>query len=85
MTFFNVKLGLKCKDAIVFLNREQGGAKLLEENGIQMHAVLTLSELIEFLVEAKCINQETQNKVRQYIQDNQVTKSVLDKSLKQSE
>lgn len=50
-----------------------------------MHAVLTLSELIEFLVEAKCIDQETQNKVRQYIQANQVTKSVLDKSPKQSE
>lgn len=49
-----------------------------------MHAVLTLSELIEFLVEAKCIDQETQNKVRQYIQANQVTKSVLDKSPKQS-
>lgn len=49
-----------------------------------MHAVLTLSELIEFLVEAKCIDQETQSKVRQYIQANQVTKSVLDKSPKQS-
>lgn len=50
-----------------------------------MHAVLTLSELIEFLVEAKCIDQDTQSKVRQYIQANQVTKSVLDKSPKQSE
>ncbi|XP_066145637.1 uridine 5'-monophosphate synthase-like isoform X1 [Euwallacea fornicatus] len=65
--------GLTCTDAIVFLNREQGGAALLKDKGITMHALMTLSQLVDYLFEAKCIDQEMVEKVKLYIRDNQVT------------
>lgn len=72
--------GIKCKDAVVLLNREQGGAKILEKNGIRMHAVLSLTEIIQYLVEAECIDSEMQRKVQKYLAQTQVTDAVLNKA-----
>ncbi|CAH1134115.1 unnamed protein product [Ceutorhynchus assimilis] len=69
--------GIKCSDAIVLLNREQGGANILKNNGINMHALLTLSQLISYLIEAKCIDVATNEKVKQYLAENQVKDAVL--------
>ncbi|XP_066145630.1 uridine 5'-monophosphate synthase-like isoform X2 [Euwallacea fornicatus] len=71
--------GLKCKDAIIFLNREQGGANLLQNQGITMHALLTLSQLVEYLFEAKCIDEAMVQTVAHYINDNQVTRATMTK------
>ncbi|KAJ8926373.1 hypothetical protein NQ314_021262 [Rhamnusium bicolor] len=70
-------LGIKCNETIVLLNREQGGAKILENNGIVMHALLTLTKLMEFLREDKCINDKTVEQVRDYIASTQVDPSIL--------
>ncbi|XP_066258478.1 uridine 5'-monophosphate synthase-like [Euwallacea similis] len=72
--------GLKCKDVIVFLNREQGGAHLLQHQGITMHALLTLSQLVEYLFEAKCIDEAMVQTVIGYIKDNQVTETTMTKT-----
>ncbi|XP_060522665.1 uridine 5'-monophosphate synthase isoform X2 [Cylas formicarius] len=71
--------GIKCRDAIVLLNREQGGEKHLERHGIKMHAILTLTELIKYLFEEKCVDQEMVDKVKNYITENQVNEAVLEK------
>lgn len=65
--------GLKCTDVIVLLNRQQGGEAILAENGIKMHALLTLTELMQHLLEAKCIDSATVAKVDQYLKENQVS------------
>lgn len=36
--------GIDCTDAVVLLNREQGGRKILDQNGIKMHALLDLTQ-----------------------------------------
>ncbi|KAJ8956697.1 hypothetical protein NQ318_014052 [Aromia moschata] len=60
------------KNAIVLLNREQGGAKILENNGIKMHALLSLTELMQFLREADCIDHEMVSRVKNYLAGTQV-------------
>ncbi|KAJ3658535.1 hypothetical protein Zmor_010269 [Zophobas morio] len=72
--------GIKCSDAIVLLNREQGGEKLLSENGIKMHALLSLTQLMQFLKEANCVNESVVEKVKIYLQNTQVDPNVLIKN-----
>ena len=74
--------GIKCSDAIVLLNREQGGEKLLSENGIKMHALLSLTQLMQFLKEANCVNESVVEKVKIYLQNTQVDPNVLIKNSK---
>lgn len=42
--------GLKVHDAVVLIDREQGGREMLEAQGYRVQAVLTLRELLEILV-----------------------------------
>ncbi|XP_044254598.1 uridine 5'-monophosphate synthase [Tribolium madens] len=69
--------GINCLDAIVLLNREQGGEKLLKKNGIKMHALLTLTQLMAFLKEANCVNESIVEKVKTYLSSTQVDPSVI--------
>lgn len=61
-----------CSDAIVLLDREQGGKSFLNENGIKMHSLLTMSELMNILSERGLISEEIKSKVERYIADNKV-------------
>ncbi len=45
-------------DAVVFLDREEGGNQLLEKNGINLHALLRISEVANTLYELDAIEQE---------------------------
>ncbi|KAM4697613.1 uridine 5'-monophosphate synthase [Rhinophrynus dorsalis] len=65
--------GLRVTDAIVLVDREQGGREKLAEHGIRLHSVCTLTNLMEILHEAEAIDADTMRKVRQFIQDNKVT------------
>ncbi|KAM9031141.1 uridine 5'-monophosphate synthase [Sarcophilus harrisii] len=62
--------GLKVTDAIVLLDREQGGKAKLQEQGIRLHSVCTLSKILEILEQQKKINAEMVGKVKKFIQDN---------------
>ncbi|WP_374689642.1 orotate phosphoribosyltransferase [Promineifilum sp.] len=42
--------GLKVQDAVVLIDREQGGREMLEAQGYRVHAVLTLRQLLEIFV-----------------------------------
>lgn len=79
-----VDSGIKCTDAIVLLNREQGGQKILEENGVKMHALLSMTQLMEILKNEKCIDDATVEKVTNYISTAKVDAAVL-KEGKESE
>jgi uridine monophosphate synthetase len=69
--------GIKCSDAIVLLNREQGGSQLLSNNGIKMHALLNLTELMQYLREANCVTDAVVDKVKTYLSNTQVDPNVL--------
>ena len=45
-------------DAVVFLDREEGGRQLLEKNGIKLHSLLKISEIVKTLYELGAIEQE---------------------------
>ncbi len=46
-------------DAVVFLDREEGGKQLLEKSGIKLHALLKIHEMANALHEIGAIDQES--------------------------
>ncbi|KAK2187337.1 hypothetical protein NP493_169g04012 [Ridgeia piscesae] len=60
-------VGMVVKDAVVLLDREQGGRQNLEVKGINLHSVCGISELLDILCGAGRIDSETAAKVRQFL------------------
>lgn len=51
--------GLRIDNAVVVLERDQGGAGVLKENGVRLHSLFTLTELVGILKNAGKINNDT--------------------------
>lgn len=66
------KEGLKVSDAIVLMDREQGGRARLEKEGIRLHSVISLSRLLDVLQAAERIDTNMAQSVRTFIQENSV-------------
>ncbi|MFA5995486.1 MAG: orotate phosphoribosyltransferase [Patescibacteria group bacterium] len=64
--------GLKIKDFVVLVDREQGGKKQLEAKGYQLHSVITLSEVLTVMKTAGKIDEAMCNKVQEFIKNNQI-------------
>ncbi|NP_803474.1 uridine 5'-monophosphate synthase [Bos indicus] len=64
------KEGLKVTDAVVLVDREQGGRDNLQARGIRLHSVCTLSTVLCILEQQKKINAETVERVKRFIQEN---------------
>ncbi|XP_017820666.4 uridine 5'-monophosphate synthase isoform X1 [Callithrix jacchus] len=64
------KEGLKVTDAIVLLDREQGGKDKLQAHGIRLHSVCTLSKMLEILEQQKKIDTEMAGRVKRFIKEN---------------
>jgi orotate phosphoribosyltransferase len=62
--------GLVVKDALVILDREQGGKKLLADAGYTLHSLGTLSDFLDALP----IEDDIKIKVREFIRENQFKK-----------
>ena len=63
--------GLIVEDAIVVVNREQGGVESLAKRGIKMHSLFTLGYLLDTLKDAGMIDASTVMNVNDYIQKSQ--------------
>jgi uridine monophosphate synthetase len=59
--------GLKVSDVVVLVDREQGGAAKMAELGLNLHAVLTISEIMTGLKESGLIDSATYQSVRDYL------------------
>lgn len=70
------EVGLKVSDAIVLLNREQGGSERLKQNGVQLHSVVTISEVLDVLQGCGSITGEVAKNVREFVAANICSASV---------
>lgn len=66
--------GLKITDVVVLLNREQGAEENLKNKNLNLHAVFTITELLQTLLENNKIDQNIYNTTVQFIIDNQIKK-----------
>ncbi|KAF6198944.1 hypothetical protein GE061_006967 [Apolygus lucorum] len=66
------KDGLVVKDAVIMVDREQGGIRNLTDNGINMHSILTLSKALSILLESGKLDQTKVDEVKAYIEANQI-------------
>jgi orotate phosphoribosyltransferase len=57
------------EDAVVVLDREQGGRKTLESVGVKLHSLTTLRELLKYLKQEGKITTEKHDEVLLYLQD----------------
>ncbi len=63
--------GLIVKDAFVNVDREQGGTANLAKEGIQLHANMTLTQMLDVYVKHGKITKEKSEEVKKYIAQNQ--------------
>ncbi|XP_059822546.1 uridine 5'-monophosphate synthase [Hypanus sabinus] len=64
------KEGLKVTDAVVLLDREQGGGAKLEKEGIRLHSVCSLSRLLEILYKQGKVDFDMAENVKTFIKTN---------------
>ncbi|PIS05633.1 MAG: orotate phosphoribosyltransferase [Candidatus Buchananbacteria bacterium CG10_big_fil_rev_8_21_14_0_10_42_9] len=63
--------GLTITDFVVLVDREQGGKKLLADKGYALHSVITMSEILDSLIEQNKIDKGTYENVKKFIEQNQ--------------
>ncbi|MCW5849005.1 MAG: orotidine-5'-phosphate decarboxylase [Anaerolineae bacterium] len=57
--------GLKVRDIVVLIDREEGGREPLEAKGYRVHAVLRLTEMVDALAAAGRLTDEAQRAIRE--------------------
>ena len=66
-------VGVGVTHAIVLLDREQGGRGNIQQEGVAVRSVMTLSRLMGFLLDAGMVTSETVATVRTFLADNSTT------------
>ena len=61
--------GLTVKDVVVFIDRESGASEDLSAAGFQMHAVYTLSQLLEIWFSANQISAQQLKQVEEFLRE----------------
>jgi uridine monophosphate synthetase len=59
--------GIEVEDAIVVLNREQGGQERLQEKGIHLHSLISIFDLLKVLFYEKRISENQFRDVNQFL------------------
>jgi len=67
-----VASGLKIKDFIVLVDREQGGGRLLSEKGYNLHSVIGINELLDILKEEGKLEDNDYDRAKKFITETQV-------------
>lgn len=62
--------GLKVKDVLVLVDREQGGVEELDAHGYAVHAVLTLSQILDVLVGAGQLTAARRDEIKTWLMEN---------------
>lgn len=64
--------GLIIKDFIVLIDREQGGKKILEEKGYNLHRIICITDLLDVLHGKEKISKSEYEKAKNFIDENKV-------------
>ncbi|XP_037964994.2 uridine 5'-monophosphate synthase isoform X2 [Plutella xylostella] len=72
------KEGLVAEEAVVIVDRQQGGVKNLEANNVHVKSLFTISSLLEIFVKHGKVTKETAEKVKEYLKNNQAVKEPTD-------
>jgi len=59
--------GLRVTDVLVFLDREQGGARALRAAGYNLHAVFTITELLDLYLEERLLSDSIHGEIKAYL------------------
>ena len=65
-------VGLKIKDFVVLVDREQGGKRILEEKGYKLHSVIGINELLDILNKEGKLDDANYKKAKGFIAKTQV-------------
>ncbi len=63
--------GLKVKDVLVLVDREQGGVEELDAHGYTVHAVLTLGQILDVLVGVGKLDAGRRDEIKLWLMENQ--------------
>ena len=61
--------GMKVEDVVVLINREQGGKENIEARGVRLHALLTVTQVMDILHARGKIAMNTVEQVKQFVQN----------------
>jgi uridine monophosphate synthetase len=62
--------GLKVKDILVLVDREQGGVEELDAHGYTVHAVLTLAQILDVLTVAGKLEPDRRDQIKRWLEEN---------------
>lgn len=65
--------GIKVRDILVVLDREQGGKALLEDKGYRVHTLFTIQEVCGYLNEDGLLPDQELNKIKDFIAGNPIS------------
>lgn len=78
------KEGLKVTDAVVLLDREQGGRAMLEKKGIRLHSVCTLSQILKILEQQQKVTPGIVASVEKFIQETPAIVASVEKFIQEN-
>ncbi|XP_068209010.1 uncharacterized protein [Palaemon carinicauda] len=73
------ELELDVKDALVFLDREQGGAANLKSMDINVVSVISMTEMMSILLKQGCVTEEVSDSVLEFVRSHTATSIVSKK------
>lgn len=70
------KEGLQVNEAIIILDRQQGGEKALELNNVTMRSLFTLTQLVDILVSAGYVDKSVAATIAAYLAETQIQPTI---------
>ena len=66
-------VGLEVSDVVVLIDREQGGEANVNKNGLNLHSVLKITQVLQVLFKNGKVSQEIVDNVKKFIAENQTS------------